>query len=178
MDRQLADASPPPPPSRPIDTQQDIQQSGQAVDQLITKLAGLLEQANRVQAEIIQARRAEHGATIADPPPPEPQQEPQPQREESQAASASAGGVAAASASAGGVAAASASAGGVAAASASPQDDPTRGWWTESQQEYHRSYADATQPAQCQPWGDNAQPAEQQESWMEWTDLEDTGKFQ
>ena len=54
--------------------QQDIQQSDQAVDQLITKLAGLLEQANGVLADIIQARRAERRAAIADQPPPEPQQ--------------------------------------------------------------------------------------------------------
>ena len=54
--------------------QQDIQQSDQAVDQLITKLAVLLEQANGVLADIIHARRAERRAAIADHPPPEPQQ--------------------------------------------------------------------------------------------------------
>ena len=63
-----------------------------------------------------------------------------------------------------------------------PQDDPTaqhqnwRLWWTETQQEYHRSYADAAQPAQRQPWRDNAQPAEQHQSWMEWTNIEEWSK--
>ena len=78
--------------------QQGIQQSDQAVDQLITKLAGLLEQ-----------------------PPPEPQQH-QPQREESQQHQPPRE---------------------ESQQHQPPQDDPTWRWWTETQQEYHRSYANA-----------------------------------
>ena len=48
---------------------QDIQQSDQAVDQLIRKLAVLLEQANGVLADIIQARSAERGDATTDGPP-------------------------------------------------------------------------------------------------------------
>ena len=47
---------------------QDIQQSDQAVDQLIRKLAVLLEQANGVLADIIQARSAERGDATTDGP--------------------------------------------------------------------------------------------------------------
>ena len=126
--------------------QHDIQLSDQAANQLITKLAELLEQANGVLADSNRARRAER----PEQPPPEPQQH-QPQRDEPQQHQP-------------------------------PQDGPTAQhqnwrWWTETQQEYHRSYADAAQPAQRQPWRDNAQPAEQPESWREWTDLEDTGEL-
>ena len=48
-----------------MDMLQDIQQSDQAVDQLIGRLAVLLEQANGVLADIIRARSAERGDTTA-----------------------------------------------------------------------------------------------------------------
>ena len=159
-------ASPPPPPPRPIDMQQDIQQSDQAVDQLITKLAVLLEQANGVLADIIHARRAERRAAIADHPPPEPQQ-PQDDAEQHQRDEPQMRGDAEPQDD---------------AEPQQPQDDPTaqhQNWrrgWTETQQEYHRSYADAAQPAQRQPWRDNAQPAEQPQSWREWTNIEEWSK--
>ena len=53
--------------------QQDIQQIDQAVDQLITKLAELLEQANGVLADINRARRAERPEQT--PPAPQPQED-------------------------------------------------------------------------------------------------------
>ena len=65
MDRQLAVASPPLPLPRPTDMLQDIQQSDQAVDELIGRLVVLLEQANGVLADIIRARSAERGDTTA-----------------------------------------------------------------------------------------------------------------
>ena len=74
MDGQSPVAGPPPAPPRPVDEQQDIQQGEQAVDQLVSKLAVLLEQANGVLADIIHARRAERRAVNADQPPFEPQQ--------------------------------------------------------------------------------------------------------
>ena len=48
-------------------------QSDLAVDEQLTKLTELLEQANRILADIIQARRAEPRAAIADPNPAEPE---------------------------------------------------------------------------------------------------------
>ena len=48
-------------------------QSDLAVDEQLTKLTELLEQANRILADIIQARRAEPRAAIADPRPAEPE---------------------------------------------------------------------------------------------------------
>ena len=57
--------SPPPPLPTSVDVLQDIQQSDQAVDELIGRLVVLLEQANGVLADIIRARSAERGDTTA-----------------------------------------------------------------------------------------------------------------
>ena len=48
-------------------------QSDLAIDEQLTKLTELLEQANRILADIMQARRAEPGAAIADLLPAEPE---------------------------------------------------------------------------------------------------------
>ena len=56
-------------PQRPL----QIGEVDLAGDEQLTQLAELLDQANRILADIIQARRAEPRAAIADPHPAEPE---------------------------------------------------------------------------------------------------------
>ena len=69
MDGQSPAAGPAPAPPWAIDGERGIQQDVETVDQLICRLATLLEQANGVLAAIVRARRA-HGRAVNAPWPP------------------------------------------------------------------------------------------------------------